>query len=53
MKKSKKPTTKQAPKDSKQARKDALVDKLLSLDELKIVSGAIGTSRCCAAGPCD
>jgi hypothetical protein len=42
-----------APKAGKRTRKDALVAKLLSVDDLKIVSGGI-TNRpppCCV--PCD
>ena len=44
---------KQAPKGSKQARKDALIEKLLNVDELKIVNGGIGSNRCCTKSPCE
>ena len=52
MKKTKK-NEKQAPKGGKQARKDALIEKLLNVDDLRHVAGGVTSNQCCNKKPCE
>ena len=44
-------TEKQAPKGNKQARRDAMIEKLLSVDDLRQIAGGVTPRPCCK--PCD